>query len=210
MRISKNVIRLCNIACAVLMIALLVLQFLPFWTFPACNCTTKCEKLDFNANCPMCSAHYKTCVHIPLEELTAGTDRLDYSKEWTVSIQQFTWTPTFDSCDGATEYFQKMYNTDDYEFMVKDIVLMPILVLFGTAFGAYFCLFKSNKALSGIFPLIVGIAGVVGYLTLPVFQLGAMWQLHMALAAVVLVISLVPMAECIFRVIDWCTPSKAQ
>lgn len=216
MKISKKWIRLCNIATAVLMLVLLALQFVPFWSFPACNCTGKCEKLDFDSNCPMCSVYYKACVNIPDEELSAGTNRRDYSKEWKLSIQQYVWTPTFDSCGGATEYFGGIFDVKEtktnpgYEFMVKDIVLMPILVLVCAVFGAYFSFVKSDKALTSIFSLVAGVSGVLGYLTVPVFQLGAMWQLHLAISAVILLVSLVPTAEYIFRAIDWLNPKKAQ
>ena len=216
MKISKTWIRLCNIVCAVLMLALLALQFVPFWTFPACNCTGKCEKLDFDSNCPMCSVYYKACVNIPDEELSAGTNRRDYSKEWKLSIQQYVWTPTFDSCGGATEYFGGIFDVKEtktnpgYEFMVKDIVMMPILVLVCAAFGAYFSFVKSEKPLTSIFSLVAGVAGTVGYLTVPVFQLGALWQVHLAISIVILLVALVPTTEYIMRAIDWCNPKKAQ
>ena len=67
MKISKKWIQLCNIVCAVLMLALLVCQFLPFWTMPACNCTGECEKLNVNKDCPACSSYFKWCVNLPEE-----------------------------------------------------------------------------------------------------------------------------------------------
>jgi len=216
MKISKTLIRLCNIVCAVLMLALLAMQFLPFWTFPACNCTGKCEKFDSDPNCPMCSVYYQACMNIPADELSVGTNRLDYSKEWKLSIQQYTWTPTFDSCAGATEYFGGIFDvpetdtTPEYEFMVKDIVLMPILILVCALFGAYFGIVKAQKPLSSIFALVAGLAGTIGYLTVPIFQLGALWQVHLALSVLILLGSLIPTLEYILRAIDWCNPKKAQ
>ena len=210
MKISKKLVQLCNIVCAVLMIALLLMQLLPFWTFPACTCTGKCEKLNTDTSCAMCKVYYKACVNIPAEELSAGTNRLDYSKEWDLSIQEYTWMPTFDSSAGATDYFADIFDTDDYEYMVKDIVIMPILVLFGTVFGAYICFTKSSKSLSSVFCLVVGLAGTIGYLTMPIFQMGALWQIHLALSAVILLVSLVPTAEYVNRAIQWFLPKKAQ
>ena len=214
MKISTKLVRLCNIVCAVLMLALLVMQLLPFWTFPACNCTGKCEKFRGNEDCPMCSVYYQACVNIPAEELSAGTNRLDYSKEWKLSIQQYVWTPTFDECGGATEYFGGIFDTKEtattpeYEFMVKDIVLMPVLILVCAVFDAYLGFTKSGNSLTSIFALVAGVAGTVGYLTQPIFQLGAMWQVHLALSAVVLVISLVPTAEYLTRAVKWFLPKK--
>lgn len=218
MKISKKWIRLCNIICAVLMVALLVLQFLPYWTFPNCVCETECQKLKYNKDCELCRAYYKVCVMIPEDELAVNKDRLDYTKTWDLSIQQYTWTPTYDSCDGATEYFdwffKDQYNDKDFEFKVKDIVLMPVVVLVCAVLGLYFCLFKGDKPLVGIIPLLAGVAGILGYLTVPVFQvrnlIPNMWMVHLGVACAIAVFSLVPMLECVFRAINWCNPKKAQ
>lgn len=209
MKISKKWIRLCNIVCGVLLLALLLCQFLPFWTMPACNCTGECEKLFTNADCPACSKYYKWCVNLPEEQITVGSVRRDFSKEWDVSIQQYTWLPTFDTCEGVTEYFTKIFSTSDYEFMMKDIVGMPVVVIFGALIGAFFCFTKSGKAICSIIPLITGVFAVVAYLTQPIFQMGAMWQLHLGIAAAIILFALVPTVEYICRTIDWLNPNKA-
>lgn len=208
MKIATKWVRLCNIICGILLIALLVCQFLPFWTMPACTCTDTCTKFDTNPDCGACKYYFKWCLHLSDEDVGLGKERGDYSKPWTISIQQYTWMPTFDSCDGATEYFTEILSTDDYEFMVKDVVLMPVLVFFGALFGAYFCLIRSKNPLCSIIPLIVGIAGIAGYLTLPIFQLGALWQVHVVLSALMLLLSLVPTVEYVSRAIDWLNPNK--
>ena len=319
MKISKTWIRLCNLLCAVLMIALLVFQFMPFWTMPSCSCDHSCEVeanedceacavavewcaipsactckytcrgKNVDTACPVCSRDSEKCVskeaapkqETPAEQETTGAadvadteepaeqettaadttavtdttetpetpetpetvetpEEPEVSEEpeaepvevpfptfgenevdrtpLVVSIQEYVWTPTFDNCVGVNDYFDGIFTDDkgtiskkdDDEFMVKDIVLMPILVLFGTLFGAFFCLTKSGKALNTVFPLIVGIAGIVGYLTLPIFQMGALWQVHLALSIAITVLALPNAAECIFRAIDWCNPNKAQ
>lgn len=248
MKISKKWLRLSNMICAVLMLVLLALQFLPYWVFPACTCTEMCEsKLNHNRECELCRAYYKICVLIPEDELSTNANPVDYTQEWKLSIQQYTWTPTFESCDGATEYFTKFFedcndkdtratvladdvvmmsafdnydatyvnNNKDYEFKVKDMVLMPVIVFVCALLGLYFCTLKAHSPLSGIIPLLAGVSGIVGYLTIPVFQINNnytpyMWYIHMGVAALITLVSLVPITECIFRAINWCNPKKAQ
>ena len=217
MKISTKWLRVCNISCAVLLLALLICQLLPFWTMPACTCTGSCEpapnkfsdpKVD--SSCAACSITYKWCSNLDLK-YRAGTDPdklLDTSKEWTVSIQQYIWLPGFESCKGVTEYFSSVYNTEDYSFMLNDVKDMPVLVFFFSLLGAFFGLAKSDKPLSSIFALCTGISAVVGYLTQPIFQSGMLWQVHLALAILITLFSLVPTYEYIRRAICWLNPNK--
>ena len=70
MTISTKWIRIGNIACAVLLLALLALQmFQPFWTMPACICTEECTKAKnladsdkINTDCPACAGYAKIKV----------------------------------------------------------------------------------------------------------------------------------------------------
>ena len=151
--------------------------------------------------------------------VSTETDRVDYRSEWDVSIQQYTWTSTFPGCLGVTSFFNKhfqdLYENKDFVFMLKDIVLMPVLVLVGALTGLYLCIVKGDKPLVGIVPLIVGISGVISYLTMPVFQTNNalfpnMWMVHLGVSALITLVSLVSITECIFRVINWCNPKKAQ
>ncbi len=217
MKISAKWIRVCNIACAVLLLALLVCQLLPFWTMPACTCPGSCEpaknKLSdpkIDSSCAACSATYKLCKNLDVK-YQAGTDPSklkDTSKEWTVSIQQYLWLPTFEDCKGVTEYFQSIYNTDDYTFMLNDIKNMPVLVFFFALLGAYFSFTKPAKPLTSIFALCTGIGAVKAYLTMPIFQLGMLWQVHLVIAVLILLISLIPTFEYLRRAVDWLNPKK--
>ena len=100
MKVSTKWIRICNIACAVLLLALLACQLMPFWTMPACTCEGSCEPAEnrFSAakvdpNCKACSITYKWCVNLA-PEYRAGVDEsklLDTSEDWTISIQKYIW-----------------------------------------------------------------------------------------------------------------------
>lgn len=220
MKVSKMWIRICNIACAVLLLALLICQLLPFWTMPACTCNGSCEpapnrfsdpKID--TSCKACTVTYKWCKNLA-PEYSAGTDPsklLDTSEDWTISIQKYIWLPTFEGSKGVTEYFQAQYNDAEtgYEFMVNDIKNMPVLVFFFSLIGAFFCITKSKNPLSSIFALCTGIGAVVGYLTMPIFQAGMLWQVHLVVAVLLLLVSLVPTYEYIRRACIWLNPKKA-
>lgn len=220
MKVSKMWIRICNIACAVLLLALLICQLLPFWTMPACTCEGGCAPAEnrFSAakvdpTCKACSVTYKWCKNLA-SEYSAGADpenMLDTSKDWSISIQKYIWLPTFEGSKGVTEFFQAQYNDaeTDYEFMVNDIKDMPVLVFFFSLLGAFFCITKSQNPISSIFALCTGIGAVVGYLTMPIFQTGMLWQVHLVIAVLILLVSLVPTYEYIRRACDWLNPKKA-
>lgn len=218
MKISEKWIRVCNIAGAVLLLALLICQLLPFWTMPACTCTGSCEpaknKLSdpkIDPSCAACSATYKWCQNLDAK-YQAGIDASklkDTTKEWTVSIQQYLWLPTFESCKGVTEYFQSVYNTSDYTFMLNDIKNMPVAVFFFALLGAYFSFTKPSKPLVSIFAIFTGIVAIKAYLTMPIFQTGMLWQLHLVLAVLITLFSLPPIYECLRRAVAWLNPKNA-
>lgn len=217
MKVSSKWIRLCNIACGVLLLALLLCQFLPAWTMSPCTCTGGCEpapnKLSepkIDSSCKACTITYKLCKNLDAK-YRAGIDPkklLNTSEEWTVSLQQYVWTPTFEGCKGMTEYFSSIYSTDDYDFMLNDVKDMPVLVFFFSLLGAYFGFFKSKNPLSSIFALCTSIAAVVAYLTMPFFQSIMMWQVHLVLAILIGLIALVPTYEYVRRAINWLNPNK--
>lgn len=218
MKISTKWIRLCNIACAVLLLALLVCQLLPFWTMPGCTCEGACEpapnrfsdpKID--PSCKACTVTYKWCQNLA-PEFRAGTDPdklKDTTKDWTVSIQQYTWLSKFECSKGVTEFFSSIFNTDDYTFMLNDIKDMPVLVFFFSLIGAYFGFAASKNPLSSIFALCTSISAVVSYLTQPIFQMGMLWQVHLVIAILIGLAAVLPTVEYIRRAIDWLNPNKA-
>lgn len=209
MLISKKWLRVSNIALAVLLLALLALQFMPFWTFPACTCSGSCaDKFTADSSCDACSVYFKWCQNLDpsLHTGLKAEDIRDTTKEWSVSIQHYTWLPTFESTKGITEYFGNSFNTGDYEFMVKDMATMPVIVFFFALIGAYFGFFQSAKPLGSIFGLVAGILATVTYLTAPIFQMGAGWQIHLGVAIAITVVALVPTVEYVARAIHWLNP----
>lgn len=209
MLIAKKLLRVSNIALAVLLLALLLLQLAPFWTFPACTCEGSCaDQFTADSTCKACDIYFKWCQNLDpaLHSGLKAEDIRDTSKEWSVSIQHYTWMPTFESTKGITEYFGSIFDTSDYEFMVKDMAGMPIMVFFFALIGAYFGIGQSSKPLGSIFGLVTGITATITYLTAPIFQMGALWQVHLAVSIAIAVVALVPTAEYIARAIHWLNP----
>ena len=216
MKISKPWIRVCNIAATVLLIALFAVQWLPFWGLPTCSCIEQdkaCEKPNLlgnhftNEECEACQIYYKWCYKV--EPTKKNPNPIDHTKTVYVSIQQYTWTPTFNACAGTTEYFGSIFNTEDYTFMCKDIVLMPVMVL-GLGAAALYLIIKGAKSpLIAFLPLVASGYAVFTYATAPIYQMGNLWQLHLILAIASVLFSLVNVYECIRRAVIWLDPRRS-
>ena len=132
-----NLVKCISFALAVLIVGLLVMQFLPFWT----------------------------------------TD-----KE-TVSMNDYLWMPN--EHKSVTKLFKA--ELDDKKFDPIKIILWPLLTLVIGAAGIILCFIKNGKLLPCIMTMLCGTTGVLTYFSNPVYQMGANWQTHVAVAAVVLV-----------------------
>ena len=152
MKIGTNMVRICNIVSLLLLVAILVCQFLPFWT--------------------------------------VGDKQ--------VSIQEYTWI-TWEQ-DDLTDSFEDTFGKD---YMVKDLVLTPFAIVAGVILAAIFCLKNLKKSGAAFIPFIVGVIGIVGYLTVPILMMGQLWQLHLALCIAMTVISMIPLINCLTATINW-------
>lgn len=154
----QKAVRVVVIVLAVLMLALLALQFLPYWTV---------------------------------------ADRQ-------VSIQEYTWLP-LDNKD-LTKQFEGMYGKANYN--LNDVVGMPVLVFFFTIGTALFTIFTKAKSWVAIFPAVAGISVIIGYLTLPIYQLNDMWIAHVALAGVIVLVSIIAIASFVKELLFKAAPKK--
>ena len=132
--------------------------------------------------------------------------------------------PTFTSTKGVTEYYSSIYNDrslnaaefnsgvedTDYEFMVKDFVLTPVIVFFFGLIGGYLGIANSKNPVVSIFALVTGIFVVKDYLTLHIFQTGILWQLHLGIGIAIIALAMIPTAAYILRIIKWCNPNAAE
>lgn len=72
-------------------------------------------------------------------------------------------------------------------YVVNQIILMPILVLFMAVAGIILCVWKPDNLFASILPLVCGSVGIWGYLCKPVFQLGTNWVLHLVVCIAMIV-----------------------
>ncbi len=160
MRKNTKLTRICNIICAALMLALIVCQFMPFWTTS-----------------------------------TTGDS---------ISIQEYTWLPHHNA--DLDKDFKANISKD---YGINDVVLMPIVALVVGGLGIIFTILWMKKCGIMFCPLLVGIMATYEYLFNPAFQLGAAWQLHLALGIGILLGSIIPLIQCVLHVIEWFNPEEA-
>ena len=156
-------IRIINIVCAVLMLALIVLQFLPFWTT---------------------------------------------NEGVSASVQSVTWLPKSANEQAVQKYFQATLGKDVYSMLpttpsINQLVVPALGVLAFGLLGLYFCLTKSSKPIHGIWALLCGLSCVIGYLVVPVYQLGSGWIIHVALGGVITALSIVLLVQWAISVFHW-------
>ena len=94
------------------------------------------------------------------------------------SIQGYIWFPHH--YNGLSSFFKA-----EAGLTVNDIILMPIIVAVVGLLGAFLCLRKSDRVWTAICPAVCGLAGMIGYLTQPVFRMGNLWWLHLLLSVAI-------------------------
>lgn len=137
---------ICNVVCAVLLIALIALQFVPgFWA----TAPNKKGEVD------------------------------------SASLQGYIWLPE------EHKDLEKSFKKDIDEFELNDIVGMPVGVLAFGILAVVFTALKPKGLWAALFAFLAAVLGVIGYLTMPVYQLGNNWVIHLIVAAVALAVSAV-------------------
>ena len=116
----------------------------------------------------------------------------------TLSISDYTW---FNSNKEYKNFIKEMkanlkdaglMTADELkEFKINNFVYPPVVLLLVSLFGLGFCPFKLGKPLGHAFNLAVGCIGIWMYLGHPIYQLGANWQLHLALSIALLALTAV-------------------
>ena len=134
---KTNIVKYLSFALAIVILALLVMQFLPFWS----------------------------------------------TEKETVSINDYLWMPN--EHKSVTKLFKA--ELDDKKFDPIKIVLWPVLTLVLGVAGIILCFIKKDTLLPYLMTILCGLAGMLTYLTNPVYQWGANWIVHLIVAIVVLV-----------------------
>ncbi len=74
-------------------------------------------------------------------------------------------------------------------FYINDVVLIPIILLVLCIIGIVMCALKKDKLSAGIVPAILGVVGVIGYLTSDFLKLGDKYTVHIILFAVIFAVA---------------------
>ena len=106
------------------------------------------------------------------------------AKAGEASVSQYIWLPS--DYKTLTKELEKTF--DDYS--INNIIVPPIVVLVAGAVGIVLSILMAGKAVPCILPVLAGGVGLWGWLTMPVFKLGASWGIQVALMAVVLVVGI--------------------
>ena len=111
-------------------------------------------------------------------------DKCEKCPDGTTSISEYVWFP-----DDHKDITTMMKGRDLYgkDFVVGDIVLTTVIIVAATILSLYFCLRYAYKPMMGIFPFLGGLGAVFGYLTQPGLQIGNLWFVHLAVAALAMI-----------------------
>lgn len=84
-------------------------------------------------------------------------------------------------------YFKQMLN--DATFDAGKIAGVNTLTLLSSSLTIFFCIKNSDDWWSLIFPIISGFVCLYSYMAYPVYRIGALWGLHVAMGIVMLVLA---------------------
>lgn len=140
-----------NIVCFVLLLAMLATQFMPFW---------------------LCADNCKT---------HKGEEKM-------VSLAEYTWFPkkhspiTKEMTNVYLEIYGKDYKDENgkkFKFQPNDAVVPTIIVFAAVILSIVMLIKYAGKPLTAILPFAAGLAGTIGFLTIPALQVGQNWTLHL-------------------------------
>ena len=124
---------------------------------------------------------------MPFWESTAVVNKEEVPAD--VSIQGYTWWPLDVKSGGPnlTKTFEGRFGKD---WEIVDIVLMPVIVVFACIMTFFFGIKKPTRLWMNIIYLLCGISGVVGYLTIPVYQDNGIWIVHLIVCFLMIAVSI--------------------
>lgn len=103
-----------------------------------------------------------------------------------ISINEYVWLAKNHEY-GLTAVLQNYYFPD---FMAMDVVGTSVLMQVGSLLALVMSILQPTKLTATTFGLIAGVICVVGYLTEPVYQMGWLWQAHLAVGIVTILTAL--------------------
>ena len=156
----KIAIRAINYVCVLLLLAVLMTQFLPFWGCTDCK-THEEDRVVSIAEYTWFPEHHK-----PITKGMTDVYLTEYGQDY------------------------KDDNGKNYKFAVDDVIVTCAIVLISGALGVVLCLIFAKRAFVTLLPLACGVAGVVGYLSSPALKIGVNYNIHVILLIVTAVVAL--------------------
>ena len=149
----KIAVRTINYVCVLLLLAVLMTQFLPFWGCTDCK-THEEDRVVSIAEYTWFPEHHK-----PITKGMTDVYLAEYGQDY------------------------KGDNGKNYKFAVDDVIVPCAIVLISGALGVVLCLVFAKRAFVTLLPLACGVAGVVGYLSSPALKIGVNYNIHVILLA---------------------------
>jgi len=155
-----------SIAAAVLAVALLVLQFLPFWYY---NEDTKKVYDDLSV------------AKTELAAAEAAVEDKEDAEVKAISIQGYVW-----GCNNHKQ-LTKIFQKENKEFTMNDFVGLPVLIIVAAGLAVIFAIMKNDNPLfGGICSVLAGGAALMFLLTEPLLGLGLMSTIPQMIVAALL------------------------
>lgn len=180
------------------------------------NTVTKKSKKNlaqiFNIVCAAAMAVFLLCMMLlpwrtfMKEELVdAAADPIVY--EDTISLGEYVWLTEENEDLFGGNWKRPVDPATGEEITQNQIVVMPFICTLMVIAGMIFCLWKSDRTWTCVFPLVVGGYGTFAFLTTPVLK-GDSWLVLVILSAVTLVVSLPLVFLWAKKVFKWFTVKK--
>ena len=112
-----------------------------------------------------------------------------YGEGLSASINGYVWFPT--EHQGLTEELNPL--VEKYPCNQAALVAIPVLLL--SALGVLLCLFRSDRPMTSLLPVMAGGYGLIGYLCSPVMRAGGLWWAHGIAFALLLALGLTALGQ---------------
>ncbi len=99
-----------------------------------------------------------------------------------ISINRFIWF-CFEHAD-YEKYFGEFLGNP--KFSAGNIVGCNVITLIACVLGVFFCIKKPDELWTAAFPVIGAAAGLYSYIAYPIYRIGSLWGLHIAMCIIML------------------------
>ena len=146
----------CNLICAVLLLATLVMQFQPFWT------------------CEDCKSHKDVTKDVSIGEYFLFPKQHDNLVEDLTDYYKSIYGSNYRDANGKK-----------FKFRANEILPTALPGFLGSVIGIVGCVLLRKRFWVAGVPLLVGVMGIIGFTTCPALLIGKNVQIHLIVAIAV-------------------------